>query len=188
MTDKPLAEKLGWQHTGTQHIYQNQWLRIRQDSVRRAGYGETTYTYIEHPGSVVVVPYSVDGRIILIRSYRYTLDQMCWEVPAGGLEADGGEDGETAAHRELLEEIGGVASRLDHLGTYFLASGFANYPACYLATGVQESCDPTPGAFEQIVDIHKWSVPEVHKLLENGEITDGDSVLALLLALPRLMP
>src|SRR5689334_5802298 len=85
----------------------NMWFKLRQHTFFRDGKGSGTYTYIDHPGSVLVVPVTTDLQVMLIRSYRFTLDSWCWEVPAGTLAGHSDVSPEAAAIRELREEAGG---------------------------------------------------------------------------------
>jgi ADP-ribose diphosphatase len=188
-TTKPLADQLGWKLMRTTYLFNSQWYDVRQDelSVADKGTRTFTYTYIEHPGSVFVVPLTADQRIILIRSYRYTLDAWCWEVPAGTLGDHTGSSPEAAALRELQEEVGATCYALKDLGNFYLGNGFSNHRGhFFLAVDVHISTDAKPDAFEQIAEIALFSLDDIERLIREGAITDGDSAFALLLALNRL--
>ena len=70
---------------------------------------EIVYTYQEHAGFVTVLPVTTDGQVVMIRSYRYTVDDWCWELPAGGLGDKPGVPLDEVARQELAEETGGSA-------------------------------------------------------------------------------
>ena len=74
-----------WDTLSSKRIYENPWYALREDQVRTHTGKQITYTYMEHPGAVAVVPISPSGEIILIRSFRYTVKDWCWEVPMGGV-------------------------------------------------------------------------------------------------------
>ena len=101
---KPISklDKSPWETLSSKKIYENQWYALRQDQVRTHTGKQITYTYMEHPGAVAVVPVTADQKIVLIRSYRYTVNDWCWEIPMGGRE---NKDLETDARKELFEEI-----------------------------------------------------------------------------------
>lgn len=174
-----------WTTLGSAYVFATPWLRIRQDQVRIHTGADITYSYVDHQGAVAVVPVTPEGRIVLLRQYRYTVRAWCWEVPSGSI--DGAEDGATAAARELAEEIGGAAAELRLITSFFVSNGISNERmAVYLATGV------TLGAVshEDTELMHVVPLPrtEALRLAHAGEITDGCSALALLLAEPHLPP
>ena len=82
VVSKPNASRQGWQIRASRHLYESHWYSVRQDEIRLPDGQEITFTQIEHPGFVSVVPVTPDGQIILIYSYRYTVDDWMWEIPA----------------------------------------------------------------------------------------------------------
>ncbi|MEM9557189.1 MAG: glycogen synthase GlgA [Acidobacteriota bacterium] len=191
--DKPNAAVVGWRPTSTRTLFRSAWYLLRQDEIATDRSPEPTvdeglvYTYIEHPGSVFVVPVTPDGHIVLLRAYRYTVDDWTWEIPAGALGDQEDAVPETVARRELREEIGGVADTLQPLGHYFMANGFADHPAhLFLALDVETSAAPEPEAGEAIDARRLCTLDEVERMLDDGSIRDGDSAFALLKALAVL--
>ncbi len=185
--DKTLGEQLGWSLVRSSYLYESQWFKLRQDELVREGEGQGTYTYIEHPGSVFVVPLTEGGLILLIRSYRFTLDSLCWEIPAGTMAGRNDLAPKEVAIQELQEELGAKCRSLQPLGKYYLGNGHASHPAYFfLALDVQVSSNIKLDAFEQIIEAKAFSFTEVARLIENGIINDGDSAFALLLALNSL--
>ena len=181
MADKPLAASLGWS-VHPSYLFKGPHLNVRHDAIRRAGSADSTYTYIEHPGSVFVVPITPEKTVLLTRTYRYTVDAWSWEVPAGGL--DQGESPESAAFRELEEEIGGVTERLERVGTFFMGNGYAHLRAhFFVAYEVRQAVERRPDALEEIRRVEAFAVADIGRLVRDGELNDGDSMLALTLAL-----
>ncbi len=88
----------GWRRNGTRYLYESSWYNLRQDEVTLPSGEDITYTWVEPPGFVVVVPLLDEGRVVMERIYRYPLQRWQLECPAGVLD---GEDPETAARREL---------------------------------------------------------------------------------------
>lgn len=82
---RPNAKNIGWKLENSKVIFESLWHNLRQDIVNIQDQDKITYTYMDHPGSVFVVPIAPSGEIILLHTYRYLVDEWCWEVPAGGL-------------------------------------------------------------------------------------------------------
>jgi ADP-ribose pyrophosphatase len=173
-----------WETLDTKWVWQSRWYSLRQDRLRAPDGREFTYTIVDHPGAVWVVPVTTDGQIALIWQFRYPVGDWCYEVPAGGLAP--GLTPEEAAHRELLEEIGGTATELHFIGRFYTSNGISNEIAyVYLATGVElgkTHREPT-----ELMEIRLVSIEEAMRMARTGEITDGPSALALLWC-ERLLP
>jgi ADP-ribose pyrophosphatase len=155
-----------------------QWYSIRQDRVRTHTGEQISYTYIDHPGSVFVVPVTRDGNVLLIRQYRYPVHEWCWEVPGGGIEV--GEEAARAAARELCEEVGALSYQLMPVAAFYPATGMSNARSqVYLATEVEVG----PSRREPTELLHVVTLPpaEALHMARMGEITDGQSALAVLL-------
>jgi len=124
-----------WETLKSEYLWQSKWYSLRQDHLRTQEGHEFTYTIVDHPGAVWVVPVTTDGEVVLIWNYRYTVDAFCMEVPAGGLSP--GQTPEEVARRELLEEVGGTAAGFRYVGQFYTSNGISNEVAyVYLATGV----------------------------------------------------
>jgi ADP-ribose pyrophosphatase len=121
--------------------------------------------------------------VLLIRQYRYRVREWCWEVLAGGVEA--GEDAAAAAARELVEEIGAVSFRIQPIATSFASNRISNQRSwVYLADQVVVGHNrPEPTELLRVVAIPQG---EALRMAHSGEITDGQSALALLIV-PNLL-
>jgi ADP-ribose pyrophosphatase len=173
-----------WETLGSQYLWDSEWYSLRQDQLRTPEGHEFTYTIVDHPGAVWVVPVTSDGRIALIHNYRHPVDDWCYEIPAGGLpqgldESQKLAQAEEVAHRELLEEAGGRAAGLRYIGQFYTSNGISNEVAyIYLATGVQlgKTCrEPA-----ELMETELVPVEEALRMAREGEISDGPSALALL--------
>jgi ADP-ribose pyrophosphatase len=172
-----------WTTLGSERVFATPWLSLRQDRVRTHTGAEIEYTYLDH--QVTVVPVLEDGRIALLRQYRYTMRAWGWETPAGSIE--GAEEGAAAAARELAEEIGGTARTLRGLATFGVSNGISNQRmTVYLATGVM--LGPTSHEATELMRVVPLARAEALRLAHAGAITDGITALALLLAEPHLPP
>lgn len=186
MKDKRVGREAGWETLSARYIFESPWHKIRQDRVRLRGQ-ELTYTWLEHPGSVFVVPVTADGRFVLIRVYRYTVDEWCWELPAGGLGDKRGIPLEQAARDELREETGFTGGSFEKLGVYFTGNGVMDLElTAFLARGVEKNASQELEHTEQIDRVGLFTPEEVRGMLARNEIKDGESAFCLLLALARL--
>jgi ADP-ribose pyrophosphatase len=169
----------GWIKRSSRYLFESKWYRLRQDEVELPTGEPITYTMIEHPGYAMVVPLLDDGRVLMERVYRYTVQETLLECPSGGLD---GEAPELAAHRELEEETGWVAEHLVSLGSFYGSDGISD-ERChfFLATGLSETGVMKRESTEQI---ELELIPFAHAVEQAfaGEIQDAASTLALVLA------
>ncbi|MDW7645534.1 MAG: NUDIX hydrolase [Desulfuromonadales bacterium] len=138
------------------------------------------FEIVHHSGGAAVLPILDDGRVLLIRQYRPAAGGMIWEIPAGRLE--GGEAPETCIHRELQEEVGYRAGRVERLGEMLTAVGFCDEVVHLF---VARDLVPVPAAPEpdEYIEAVPMPLDEALRLLRAGEIPDGKTQLALLLHL-----
>jgi ADP-ribose pyrophosphatase len=142
---------------------------------------------VHHPGAVGVVPVHDDGSVTLVRQYRAPLDADVWEVPAGLRDVDG-ESPATTAQRELAEEAGLRAERLDHLVTFHNSPGFSDEEVVvYEATGLTEVPDDRQGIEEQHMLVERVPLPVALAMVDDGRITDAKTVIAVLVVARRRM-
>jgi ADP-ribose pyrophosphatase len=144
---------------------------------------EITYSYMERPDCVAIVPVTTTGEMLLLRQYRYPIRAWCWEVPMGGIEE--GEDPEATVSRELVEEAGGQAASLRYITTFYTANGAVRQQCMvYLARDVelrQPDHEPT-----ELIHVTSVPVAEALRMAHAGEITDSLSALSILLCEPYL--
>jgi ADP-ribose diphosphatase len=132
---------------------------------------------IQHPGAVAILPFLPDGRVCLIRNFRVAVHQTLIELPAGTLEA--GEDPLATAHRELAEETGYQAARIEPLCQILMSPGILHERVhIYVANGLTAG-PPRLEAGEQIEPLLvDW--PAAIQMVESGRIVDGKTVAGLL--------
>lgn len=184
---KPVGAELGWRLRRTRYLYRSDWFDLRQDELHLPNGEPATFTYVEHPGFVSILPLTDQGQILLIRSYRYTVDAWCWELPAGGVGNKPELDLAGVARSELLEETGHVVTgRLEHVTRYHNAIGNSRTPAdVFFATGVRPAGEQHLDATEQI-EVHPLPAAAVLAMAQGGQIEDGASALAILLCAERI--
>lgn len=136
------------------------------------------YNVVQKAPSVWIIPVTADRQIVLLRQYRYTVDDWCWEVPAGGVKE--GQTPLQAAQEELREEIGGHSNNWTAVGPVYIANGICNQVGhIFLARDVELSAAAHEPA--EIIEIHPKPIPEVLRMAQNNEIEDGSSALAIFL-------
>ncbi len=138
---------------------------------------EATRDIIVHPGSVVVLPVLPDGRIVLIRQYRHSVQQYLWELVAG--RRDGDESFVSGARRELQEETGYTARSMRLLVDLFPSPGFLRENmAIFLATGLKKgAANPEP---DERIEQRIFSLHEIEQWMRRGKIRDGKTVAGIL--------
>ena len=135
---------------------------------------------VRHPGAVGVVPLHDDGTVTLVRQYRAAVEADLWEIPAGLRDVEG-EPPEVTAGRELAEEAGLKAERLDHLVTFHNSPGFADESVVvYVASGLSEVPDDRQGIEEQHMLVARVPLADALGMVDDGVVTDAKTVIALL--------
>lgn len=160
----------------TQTLYRGRKFDLAVRSLVNDAGQSVDVAYLVHPGSVVVLPILNDGRLVLIRNYRCTLDRTLLELPAGTLAA--GERPAAAADRELLEETGFRAGRLSELLAFYPAPGISDERMwLYLAE------DLRPGATrleaDEEIRVEPTTLAEALSMSRDGRIADGKTMIGL---------
>ncbi|MBU5424337.1 NUDIX hydrolase [Cellulomonas hominis] len=168
-----------WQTHRSTTVYENPWIRVREDAVTRPDGGAGIYGVVEvRQPAVFVVPVTADDEVVLVELERYTVGRMSLEVPAGGSD---GEDLLVAARRELREETGLESDDWQALGEVYSLNGVCRAPGrVFLARGARPVSAGEGQAEEGIVAVRRVPWPEVLDLVRTGAITDGESVAALM--------
>jgi rSAM/selenodomain-associated transferase 1 len=159
------------------------WRTVLDDQLVTPDGRSTRYTYLAVPRAVFVVPLTEAGEVVLVRQYRHPVRDWTLEVPAGSVHD--GESPREAAERELAEEVGGRATAWIHLTTFYSSSAHLSLRSdAFLATGVTLST-PRPDE-EEDVTIVCIAAGEVLEQARAGELLEGQTALAVLLAAPHL--
>ena len=130
-----------------------------------------------HPGAVVVLPLLPDGRVVLIRNYRYAVGESLLELPAGTLER--GEEPINCAGRELIEETGYTAGRLKSLGSFFTSPGILSERMYAFAAYDLRPGEATPEEGEQI-EVRPTAWDDVLDMIRSGAINDAKTIAVVL--------
>lgn len=159
-------------------VFDGKLLNVFLDKVRIPNGKEATREYIKHPGAVAVVPIQEDGKILLVRQFRYPAKKIFLEVPAGKLDKD--EHPDHCVIRELEEETGYVAGTLKKMASIYTTPGFTDevihlYVAKQLVKTSQRLDE------DEFLSVESYSVDEIRDMLGDGRISDAKTMLALLL-------
>jgi ADP-ribose pyrophosphatase len=156
---------------------------IRRDTLKTPDGRETKFDIVEHGGSVIILPVDDGGNLLFVRQYRHAAGMDMLELPAG--TRDGDEPYEECAAREIREEVGMEAGRLEHIGSFYLAPGYSTeYMGVFLATDLKHN--PLEADDDEFLVVEKIPVGEAIAMAERGEMPDAKSLAALLMARPQL--
>ena len=176
MEEKKLREI----QTETEDIFDGVILNVKRDRVRLPNGHESVREVIRHVGAVCVVPVTEDGRVVVERQYRYPIDQVITEIPAGKLDSKE-EDRLHAAKRELAEETGITADHWTDMGLYYPAPAYSDEKiTMYLAQGLhlgKQHLDE-----DEFLNVEFVPLEELAEEILSGTITDGKTQVAILKA------
>lgn len=159
-------------------LLENRRFAVVETTVTRPDGQTASVQFVRHPGSVAILPILDDGRICLIRNRRLTVDKTLIEIPAGTREPN--EEPLKTAHRELAEETGYRAGRMEEVVSYYPSPGISSERMHLFVARELTEGDTAREANEEIENyLVTWE--EAMALVESGEIVDGKTILALLL-------
>ena len=160
-------------------IYHGKVFDVRIDRVKLPGNREVDFDIVSHSGAVTILPVDQQGNILFIRQYRHAAGEEILELPAGVI--DNGEPHNACALRELREETGMTAKKITLLGEFYLAPGYSTeYMYVYSAHGLSPA--PLPQDEDEQIIVERIPVSEAYRMASHGEIRDGKTLAALLLA------
>jgi len=159
-------------------IYQGKvLLEVRRDRVHLPDGKEAVREYVKHSGAVVIIPVLDNGNLIFEKQYRYPVQRIMLELPAGKI--DPGEAILNTAIRELYEETGYIAKEWHHLGQMHPCVGYSDERIeIFLAQGLQQKSTQNPDHGE-FIELLTLSLEEAVNKVKLGQITDGKTIVAL---------
>ena len=166
----------------SQKVFEGRVFNVTVDTVRE---GELTYQreVVHHHGSAVILPVFDDGTVALVRQYRHPAVRYLLEAPAGTL--NDGERPDDGAARELQEELGLVAARMEKLSEFFVSPGFCEEKMwLFLATDLTQG--PQRLEEDEVLEVVRLTIEEALEMITSGEIQDAKTIIALILAAPRV--
>ncbi len=153
--------------------FSGRMLQLTVDTIRLPNGMTAEREVVAHPGAIAVLPVLEDGRIVLVAQYRYAVRKILWEVPAGKL--DKGEKPDDCVFRELEEETGYKAQKVERLGAVFTTPGFSDeiiylYRASKLTFTAQHTDD------DEFIETAAFSPSQIKEMVKNGEICDAKTL------------
>ena len=166
-----------WTRLSSASLYTRGKLTLREDAWRLPDGQEIVYPVLAVGVTVGVLPFVEPGQVLLVGQYRHLVGKISWELPGGG--AQPGEDPLAAAQRELREEGGYRAERLEFLTTFYPSNAYLDEIAhCYAAYGLTP--DPLPADEDEFLERRMVPLDQAIRMAVEGEITESVSKLTLL--------
>jgi len=182
VTERRQLARTPWRRLTTRAVYENRWIRVREDQVELPDGRTTLYGVVRCAPCVGVLPFLDPDTVVLVGQYRYVAGDFYWEIPTGGMAP--GESEEAAVQRELGEEAGYAADRLVKLCSYHTSKSIMDETAnIYLAEGlrpVTHEADPT-----EFIEVRTFAFDEVVRMIERDQIKDSMTIVAVLHAARR---
>ena len=175
----------GVRRVGHRRVYDGRVLSLDVDEVVEPEDVRAVREVVRHRGSVAVVALDEGGRMALVRQYRYPVDERLWELPAGRL--DTGETPEQAGRRELEDEVGRRAERLEPLCRFYTTPGFCDEVMHLFRASGLVTVPARPEADERI-EVRWFELPEALAMIDRGEIREAKTIVGLLLEARRREP
>jgi 8-oxo-dGTP pyrophosphatase MutT (NUDIX family) len=165
---------------GSRVVYENRWMRVREDAIERPGGAQGIYGVVEKPDFVAIA--AVDrphGLIHLVEQYRYPVAGRYWELPQGSWETRPDVPPDDVARAELSEETGIVARKMTRVGDLFLAYGYSSQRYhVFLAEDLEQGATSLEAEEADLVS-RAFPLAEVDAMVANGTIRDATTVAAL---------
>jgi len=175
MTD----EELAWETLDSRVAYDCPGFDVVSQAVRLPGGVETDFDYLAEGESVVVLPFTPDGDVVVVEEWRQAVGRVNTALPAGGLEPDD-DDRDAAARRELTEETGYEADAVEHLVGVEPANGFADAVFHYY---VARGCTPTGEQSlddDETIRVDTAAFDDLREAVRTGDLRDGRSALGVM--------
>jgi ADP-ribose pyrophosphatase len=163
----------------SEKIYEGKIINLRIDTVELPDKKYSKREIVEHPGAVGIVPITDDGCMILVKQYRKSVEKFLLEIPAGKIEVN--EEPKETGLRELAEETGYKANKMEYLFEFYTSPGFSNEKIyLFLATDLEEG-EVKPES-DEYIKVEKYKIEELVDMVIRGEINDGKTIVAIFYA------
>jgi ADP-ribose pyrophosphatase len=164
---------ISWKTLISEEIFSTPWMSIYHKHFELPNGKKGNYFYLHTRGSAMVIPINDDGKILLIKQYRYLMDEVTLEIPCGGIKD--GQNEEEAARSELIEETGYDCKKLKKVGRFVPYNGLSDEYCTVFIAYLLHRVDSKPDDTEQI-EIVAMTSDEIDRLIAKGKIIDGMSI------------
>ena len=158
-------------------VFDGKVIHVRKDKVLCPNGKESFREIVDHHGGVGVLAFH-EGKIALVKQFRYAYKEELYEMPAGKLEK--GEDPAEGGRRELEEEVGYVADKYEYLGKMYPSCGYTN-EIIYLYKAENLHKTHTHLDEDEFVEVYWFTLDEIKKMVKSGQIVDAKTICALYL-------
>lgn len=163
----------------TDKIYEGKMVNLRIDTVELPDKKYSKREIVEHPGSVGIIPITDDGSMVLVRQFRKPIEKNLLEIPAGKIEIN--EEPKETALRELSEETGYMANKMEYLFEFYTSPGFSDEKIyLFLATNLLKG-EANPEN-DEYIEVEKLKIEDLVDMVEKGEINDSKTIISILCA------
>ncbi|NLW40225.1 MAG: NUDIX hydrolase [Tissierellia bacterium] len=167
----------------SERIYEGKIVNLRIDTVELPDKKYSKREIVEHPGAVGIIPITEDGSIILVEQYRKPVEKKLIEIPAGKIEIN--EEPKETAIRELIEETGYKAGKMEYILEFYTSPGFTNEKIyLFLATEL-EYVEENPGE-DEYIQVKKIPIEKLVDMIDKGEIIDSKTIISIYFAMKYL--
>jgi ADP-ribose pyrophosphatase len=174
-----VSESVDIETLDTRVVYENRWMRVREDSIRRRDGSNGIYGVVEKPDFVVIAAMEDDDRLHLVQQFRYPVRARYWELPQGSWEQAPEADPLDIARGELREETGLDASEIAYAGHLFQGYGYATQGYhIFIARGLSRN-NVARESEEQDLKARAFALADVERMIREGEIKDATTVAVL---------
>jgi ADP-ribose pyrophosphatase len=178
-------EKFEEKTLSSQTIYEGKIISLRLEEVELPDGNRAKRELVQHPGAVALIPITNEGKIILVKQYRKSLNRSLIEIPAGRIEV--GEDPKITALRELEEETGYGAREVTYIQSFATSPGFADEIIhLYLAENLYEIENPAAGDEDEFIELLEATIDEAEQMVAAGDIYDAKTAFAVIYAKHQL--
>ncbi len=161
-------------------VYQNRWMRVREDGIERADGTSGIYGVIEKPDFALIIPIE-DGHVYLVEQYRYPVGARFLEFPQGTWETKPDANPIDVARGELQEETGLIAAEMNYLGHLFIAYGMSNQGFHIFRAGGFHQGETSLDPEEQDLVVRRMTIAEFEEAIRSGSIKDAGTISAWML-------
>ena len=170
---------LPWKTLLREEVFSTPWMSIYHDQFEMSGGKRGNYFYLHTRGSALTIPVTDEGKILLVKQYRYLTNNASIELPCGGVKD--GQRAEDAAIAELVEETGHTCQKLKKAGKFVPYNGLSDEFCTVFIAKKLSFVGQKPDETEQI-EVMRFTPEEVDAMIEKGKIVDGMSIAGWLLA------